>query len=144
MSVETINNIAEKLFTDGQGRKAKRLVMEFDEKFNETGWSKQAIKYLLNSSLTPDVKGEEIKPNLIYRRNDDMSSDNFLSLIMQEDGDVIVSIYTEGKGFNDVEFCTSGGRSHNTRLALMELMRAIKKDNEGRLIQSPPQKGQTK
>lgn len=44
--------IANNLFTDGNNRKAKRLVMEFnDQRFEETGWSKSAVQSVIEKHL---------------------------------------------------------------------------------------------
>lgn len=79
---------------------------------------------------------DDIRVNEFYERREDMSPDGKLSLIMQEDGDIIISIFGKGRMHDRdqyctvaVEFCTSGGRSHHTRMALRALMVAIEKDN---------------
>lgn len=47
LSDEIIKELVEGIFTDGSGRKANRLVMEFDTKFNETGWCRNAIEGII-------------------------------------------------------------------------------------------------
>lgn len=63
-----------------------------------------------------------------------MSPTGFIELYRQADGDVIVTVSgTDMTGKNKlatVEFCTSGGQSLNTLLALIDLIEAVKKDNE--------------
>ncbi len=79
-----------------------------------------------------------IERRTIYSRPEDMSPDGTLSLIMQDDGDVIVTC-TAWDRLDDrlvstsIEFCTGigGGRSPKTRAALVELMMAIQQDNGG-------------
>lgn len=61
----------------------------------------------------------------------DMSPDAHIRVGLDNDNDVYVSI-TNGSNSADVEFCTAftgGGRSSRTRLALIELMRAMEADN---------------
>jgi hypothetical protein len=66
-----------------------------------------------------------------------------LTVHQNGDGDIVVSIGTDGMPFGGlmgdenavVEFCSltsGGGRSKHTRIALLGLMEAIKKDNEER------------
>ena len=69
-------------------------------------------------------------------RQEDMSSDGTLTLIQQEDGDIIVAIAeaTDPDGhrrFADVEFTLSGGHSNHTLESLRHLMDAMKRDDEG-------------
>jgi hypothetical protein len=71
----------------------------------------------------------------------DMHGDRSLHVTQMADGDIEVSVgrgrFT-GPGFSDeitaiLEFCApsgGGGRSKHTRVALLALMEAIKKDNE--------------
>ncbi len=75
-------------------------------------------------------------------RQGDMHPTRSLKLLVQSDGDVIVVITQDGVPIGDidtgsesdqaaqVEFCTSGGKSPRTRAALMELIVAMKEDNE--------------
>lgn len=87
-------------------------------------------------------------PETVERR-DDMSRTGKLSVMRQDDGDIIVSIakYDNTKddasevhyedGWISVEFCSlfsGGGRSKHTLDALRFLMQAIQKDNEERAI----------
>ncbi len=61
----------------------------------------------------------------------DMSPDAHIRVGLDADNDVYVSI-TNGTDSADLEFCTpftGGGRSSRTRVALIELMRAIEADN---------------
>ncbi|MCK5609411.1 hypothetical protein KAR91_46490 [Candidatus Pacearchaeota archaeon] len=62
----------------------------------------------------------------------DMGKGLKLSLFKQTDGDIQISVLPENDKFTEhcVEFCTSGTASHYTILALHDLFRAIKKDNE--------------
>lgn len=79
----------------------------------------------------------EVERNKIYKRQEDMSPDGMLDVLVEKDGDVIVTIWPEGwtKGNMDycsVQFCTcsaGGGRSPNTLAALRLLARAINADN---------------
>lgn len=97
-------------------------------------------KRLEGASRGGDVSNS-ILPNTLYERVEDMSPDGKLQLIVQEDGDIIVSVIEnhEHRGFQwaSVEFCTlgsGGGRSRHTREALRALIIAIQKDNEERPI----------
>lgn len=75
-----------------------------------------------------------------YSRIEDMSPDGKLKLFIQNDGDIVVSIYGRNMGemiSAQVEFCSTGsggGRSPKTRDALVDLMRAIEEDNAKRPI----------
>ncbi len=65
------------------------------------------------------------------RRPEDMSPDGYLELFQQDDGDIIVEIYSTEGGVAQmisVEFCLSGGRSPWTLEALRHLMEAMRKD----------------
>ncbi len=80
----------------------------------------------------PIVTGE------IYERAEDMSPDGRLQILIQADGDVIltaVSCDASGRfSMTSVEFCApsfGGGRSPRTHAALVELIRAIAEDNGG-------------
>ena len=76
----------------------------------------------------------------------DMHPARALKVHVQADGDIIVLITQDGMvvGSVDVgsprdrsasvEFCTSGGRSHYTRLALLQLVEAMERDNAERPI----------
>ena len=68
----------------------------------------------------------------IFIRHEDMSSIGILKLIVQEDGDIIVSVQSERNGVlqrgDAVEFSTignGGGRSPHTLNALRNLVKAI-------------------
>lgn len=70
----------------------------------------------------------------VVERFEDMSPRGRLRLLQQRDGDIIVCIVEDPNGPNggaviDVEFCTSGGGSHHTLLALRQLMDAMQLDN---------------
>ena len=72
----------------------------------------------------------------VARRYEDMSQLGQLALMMQEDGDVIISLHlTPGSRptmMPSMEFCTpgaGGGQSPHTRKALINLYEAIQKDN---------------
>lgn len=70
------------------------------------------------------------------KRLEDMSPDGYIKLMRQTDGDVILEVFGDNiasrKQLVHVEFCTSGGQSHNTLMALVQLIEAIKKDNAER------------
>lgn len=62
----------------------------------------------------------------------DMSPDDCLQMFRQQDGDIVVGMYTEKGGMTSVEFCaigSGGGRSPHTRRALAHLMVAMERDN---------------
>ncbi|QDV59046.1 hypothetical protein [Rosistilla oblonga] len=76
----------------------------------------------------------------IASREEDMSPDGKLEILMQDDGDVIVNVkpsredpHYRGSPFGvSVEFCSvgsGGGRSIHTLKALRDLFSAIEKDN---------------
>ena len=64
-------------------------------------------------------------------RAEDMGQGH-LRVVLDGDNDVCVEVF-DGKRFARVEFCNpgggGGGRSGKTRLALIDLMRAIEADN---------------
>lgn len=81
-------------------------------------------------------------PRTFYERREDMSPDGKLTLIVQDDGDIIVGIVgrsmMNNKVLGTVEFCTvgsGGGRSPHTREALRNLIIAIQRDNLERPIE---------
>lgn len=86
--------------------------------------------------------GLEVQANEPYTRREDMTSEGKLTVIMQEDGDMIVTVYGESLSPDrmhsaSVEFCTpwsGGGRSRHTRKALQDLAIAIQKDNLERAL----------
>lgn len=86
-----------------------------------------------------DLEFDELKPGEFYERFEDMSPTGKLSLMIQDDGDVIVTIWPDSKVEDSlqhvyVEFCTysGGGQSPRVRKALMVLAEAIRRDNEER------------
>ena len=68
--------------------------------------------------------------NLSVTRPEDMSPDGSLTLFMQDDGDIIVTVKeADEKGLgSSVEFCLYGTRSRNTGVALRLLMGAMQED----------------
>jgi len=64
-------------------------------------------------------------------RQEDMGQGH-LKVQLDGDNDVVVTVW-DGKRSSTVEFCNpgacGGGRSRRTRIALIELMRAIEADN---------------
>lgn len=82
-------------------------------------------------------------PKVVERR-EDMSPDGRLQLIVQADGDIIVHVIpgleTAWYASHAVEFCcvgAGGGRSPNVRKALMDLYKAIEKDNAENPLPDP-------
>lgn len=84
---------------------------------------------------------EGLEPGKFYKRTEDMSPDGNLTLFIEEDGDVIVSISESAsvRGVTrqsaSIQFCSvgsGGGRSPNTREALLSLCHAIERDNAER------------
>lgn len=69
-------------------------------------------------------------------RKEDMSPDGRLRILMEDDGDMIVTIVPSGdeNPSQSVQFCTlqGGGNSLHTRKALVALMDAIRLDNAER------------
>ena len=85
---------------------------------------------------------EQLKINYRYQRKEDMSNKGTLNIILQEDGDVIVSVLGDDGTGNfrsaTIEFCmpfSGGGRSTHTRKALIDLIYAIEKDNKEKPIE---------
>ena len=76
------------------------------------------------------VDDARLKNNIIMRL-EDMSPDGSLTLLQQDDGDIIVTVKESGeKGFgSSVEFCLSGSRSPKTCEALRLLMGAMREDS---------------
>jgi|WetSurMetagenome_2_1015567.scaffolds.fasta_scaffold49911_1 hypothetical protein len=78
----------------------------------------------------------EIHRNKPHTRVGDMDTRAALNVYMQDDGDIVVWIgapFLPQDEVKNVEFTTvggGGGRSDNTRKALIELMHAIEKDND--------------
>lgn len=77
----------------------------------------------------------------VVKRNEDMSPRGHLKLLIQDDGDIIVSVYPEENGLiqmgGSVEFCaigSGGGRSIHTIAALRALAEAMELDNKERPI----------
>ena len=75
----------------------------------------------------------------MVERYEDMSPSGRLRLHEQDDGDVIIEIVPDphdAKHYTkSVEFCmpyTGGGKSFHTHKALLELKRAIERDNTDR------------
>jgi len=70
----------------------------------------------------------------MVERYEDMSPTGRLRLIRQQDGDIIVAIEptTDARPFErNVEFCTrsGGGQSMHTLRALIDLFKAMERDN---------------
>lgn len=65
-------------------------------------------------------------------RPGDMGESLKLEILLEDDGDVILSIMPLGHRIpdedNSLQFCTSGTKSHYTLLALHELYKAMLKD----------------
>jgi len=61
-----------------------------------------------------------------------MAPDAALVVLQELDGDVIVCVTNNGgKEQIEVQFCASGGKSPNTRRALIHLMNAMQDDMNG-------------
>ena len=79
----------------------------------------------------------------LLRRYEDMSPDGQLQILIQSDGDAVISIFAKDSGgefrWIDVEFCTynGGGKSPNTLRALIALHAAVKLDNEQEPSRNP-------
>lgn len=135
-----------------------RFIHEYDDADPyRSAWFMHRLELLLNEvrSTPPAPPVAPVQPiNRVLQwpkadrveRRDDMSPDGKLTLMLQRDGDVVVSIV---KGYSDdmerfetadVEFCAGGGgggRSMKTREALVALMVAMESDNEERPISAP-------
>lgn len=73
----------------------------------------------------------DVKMGKFYDRIGDMDSDDRISIMREEDGDMIANV-TSGNGSATVQFCTvgqGGGKSPRTLQALMNLAKAIEEDN---------------
>jgi len=75
---------------------------------------------------------KEIAVNIEYKRPSDMNPNETLGIFIEDDNDVIVTIYNEEKGTSQVQFCTSvgGGKSLETRKALIGVAKAIIRDSD--------------
>lgn len=78
-----------------------------------------------------------LKSRQLYERFEDMSPDGKLSILIEDDGDVIVTIFepdsmTHEAFMASAQFCTysGGGQSPKVRDALLQLALAIKEENE--------------
>ena len=79
----------------------------------------------------------KLKKRFFYQRRDDMSPHDKLSILIEPNGDAIVTIWEEGKfgprSFKTIGFCSlgaGGGKSPHTRKALFQLALAMEKDNQ--------------
>ena len=75
---------------------------------------------------------EGLEPRKFYERKGDMSPDSKLQLLIEDDGDVIVSIHHTEHLSSSIQFCSvgnGGGRSPETRTALLALCHAMNRDN---------------
>lgn len=78
-------------------------------------------------------------------RPDDMSHDGTLTVGLDSDNDVYVSVFSGQRGSVSVEFCNGGGgggRSPRTRAALIELMTAMEADAAGMAPSCQPGTGE--
>lgn len=101
------------------------MPQNWDEKANNFIWPKDG----------------SMETMISYRRYEDMSPDGYISLMVEEDGDVILMVQQgEVSGGLDnfhmatVQFCHAfgGGQSPNVRNALLHLIQAIQQDNKER------------
>lgn len=69
-------------------------------------------------------------------RPSDTAPASHLAVLQDTDGDVTVCVITNGgREQNEVEFCASGGKSPNTRRALVALMKAMEADLNGDILE---------
>jgi len=86
--------------------------------------------------MTQFIKREWLENEIDFKATYEIQSDDnpndVLKLMFTGDGDVILSLFDEKKGFVSVRVCTSqgGGRHLSTRKALADVMRAIIEDNK--------------
>ncbi len=91
------------------------------------------LEEFLNTTVFPELKTGEP-----YDRFEDMSPDGKLSVMLQKNGDSILTIWPSkengGHAYSSVEFCTlpGGGQSPRVRKAIVALAEAIRLDNEER------------
>ena len=65
-------------------------------------------------------------------RPSDMAQDATFAVLQEMDGDIIVCVTNNGgREQTEVQFCASGGKSPNTRRALVALMKAMEADLNG-------------
>lgn len=74
----------------------------------------------------------------VVERFEDMSPRGRLRLLQQDDGDILICVISDPNGPDEgvspsVEFCTSGGKSPKTLVALKALMLAMAEDNLDRV-----------
>ncbi len=102
-------------------------------------WVKPELKIVATEDDFSWPKG--IEPRTIYERPEDMSPDGLLRVIIEDDGDAIISIVPskEHRIMPSVQFCTyaGGGRSARVRMAILHLAKAIADDNAERPIEKP-------
>ena len=88
----------------------------------------QVLKQIANVAIESVRESMKcMQPNRFYKKTDDDNSGN-LCLIMEQDGDIIITIDNHEKKPLSLQFCSSGGNSFHTRKALKELALAIEKD----------------
>ncbi len=83
---------------------------------------------------------DKLEREQFYERFEDMSPKGKLCVLIQNDGDVIVTIWPDENepglrhAYLSAEFCTltGGGQSRRVRKALTVLAEAIRRDNEER------------
>ena len=89
--------------------------------------------------LLDTISFDKLERGQFYDRFEDMSPTGKLSVLMQDDGDMIVTIWPDmkddGSRHCSAEFCTrcGGGQSPRVRKALVVLAEAIRRDNEERV-----------
>jgi hypothetical protein len=102
---------------------------------NEQGYY-DAAEYLSRQRESAEQKLARLKEinsdGMGITRPEDMSPDGTLTLLRQDDGDIIVTVREadEGGFGSSVEFCMSGTQSPRTRNALAELMKAMREDEK--------------
>lgn len=94
---------------------------------------------IVSNQIDQNAVAHPIAPFEFVERHEDMSQKGRLSVGMDNCGDLIVTILPDPNEYHrlSVEFCTvgsGGGKSDNTRRALVELYKAMRADNEEKPI----------
>lgn len=105
----------------------------------ESAWNVWLARSALSSPM--DAQAIQWPKEKSVKRRDDMSPSDAMQVGIDESGDLQVSLWIEKRGYSSVEFCSGsggGGRSPNTRRALIALMVAMEADNEASPIKTAP------
>lgn len=106
----------------------RELVLEDGEQLASTAMGRLLIKALEENARYRELENVSIASvpvDEFIQRPEDMSATGHLSLIKQEDGDICMTVVNGSGRSAGIEFCTSGGRSPRTLIALNMLALAM-------------------